>query len=76
LINQGLSEHKHCDNAATNANSKNIRSRMEASSVGKHGYRDKKDKSSAGHIRAAVFNLVVAHSSFMGILKLTNQLFL
>jgi hypothetical protein len=34
----GLSEHKQCDNAATNANSENGRSRMEASSVGKRGY--------------------------------------
>jgi hypothetical protein len=34
----GLSEHKHCDNAATNANSENARSRMEASSVGKCEY--------------------------------------
>jgi hypothetical protein len=31
---QGLSEHKHCDNAATNANSENARSRMEESSAG------------------------------------------
>jgi hypothetical protein len=37
----GLSEHEHCDNAATNVNSKNARSRMEASSVGKHEYRGK-----------------------------------
>jgi hypothetical protein len=28
-------------NTATNANCKNARSRMEASSAGKHGYRDK-----------------------------------
>jgi hypothetical protein len=34
----GLSGHKHCDNVATNANSKNARSRMEASSAGKHEY--------------------------------------
>jgi hypothetical protein len=34
----GLSELKHCDKAATNANSKNARSRMEASSVGKREY--------------------------------------
>jgi hypothetical protein len=31
----GLSEHKHCDNTATDANSENAISRMEASSVGK-----------------------------------------
>jgi hypothetical protein len=28
----------HCDNAATNANSENARSRMEASSTGNHKY--------------------------------------
>jgi hypothetical protein len=38
---QVLSEHKHCDNAATNANSENVRSRMEATSAGKRGYGDK-----------------------------------
>jgi hypothetical protein len=37
----GLSEHKHCDNAATNANSENTRSRMEASSAGKSEYEGK-----------------------------------
>jgi hypothetical protein len=36
-----LSEHKHCDNAATNGKRENARSRMEASSVGKREYRDK-----------------------------------
>jgi hypothetical protein len=34
----GLSEHKHCDNAATNANSENARSRIEARSAGKRAY--------------------------------------
>jgi hypothetical protein len=38
LINKGLSEHKHCDNAATNVNSENGRSRMEASSAEKLEY--------------------------------------
>jgi hypothetical protein len=33
-----LSEHKYCDNAATNANSENARSRMVASSAGKREY--------------------------------------
>jgi hypothetical protein len=35
---QGLSEHKQCDNVGSNANSKIARSRMEASSAGKHEY--------------------------------------
>jgi hypothetical protein len=42
LINKhGLSEHKHCDNVVTNANSENARSRMEASSAGNREYRGK-----------------------------------
>jgi hypothetical protein len=36
-----LSEHKHCDNAATNSNSENARSRMEASMLGSVGTGDK-----------------------------------
>jgi hypothetical protein len=36
-----LSENKHCDVAATNANSENVISIMEESSVGKREYRDK-----------------------------------
>ena len=32
-----LSEHKHCDNAATNSNSENVRSRMVASLRGSVG---------------------------------------
>jgi hypothetical protein len=35
---QELSEHKHTDNAATNANCENARKRMEASSAGKRDY--------------------------------------
>jgi hypothetical protein len=38
----GLSEHKRCDNVATNGNIENARSRMEASSVGNHEYGGKK----------------------------------
>jgi hypothetical protein len=34
--NTWLSEHKHCDNVTTNVNTDNARSRMEASSAGKH----------------------------------------
>jgi hypothetical protein len=41
----GLSEHKHCDNAATNANSENGRNRMVASSVGKREYGGKRKMS-------------------------------
>jgi hypothetical protein len=35
---QGIYENKHCDNAETNANSENARSRMEVSSTGKRAY--------------------------------------
>jgi hypothetical protein len=37
----GLSENKCCNNVPTNANNKNARSRMEASSAGKHEYSGK-----------------------------------
>jgi len=36
-----LSEHKHCDNTATNSNSENARSRMFGKLAGKRGYGDK-----------------------------------
>jgi len=39
-----LSEHKHCDNAATNLNSENARSRMAASLQGSLGMGTKKVK--------------------------------
>jgi len=41
-----LSEHKHCDNAATNSNSENARSRMVASLRGRVGTGTKEDESS------------------------------
>jgi hypothetical protein len=41
LINKRLYEQKHCDNAATNANSESARRRMEEGSEGKHEYGDK-----------------------------------
>jgi hypothetical protein len=37
-----MSEYKHCENAATNVNSENARSRMVASSAGKHGSGEKR----------------------------------
>jgi len=39
-----LSEHKHCDNAATNLNSENARSRMVASLQGSVGTGTKEDE--------------------------------
>jgi hypothetical protein len=35
-----LTEHKHCDKAATNSNSENARNRMVASLRGRRGYVD------------------------------------
>jgi hypothetical protein len=45
-----LSEHKHCDNAATNSNSENARSRMVASLRGSVGAGTKEDELSTGHV--------------------------
>jgi hypothetical protein len=69
-------EHKHCDNVATNAYSKNARSRMEASSAGKREYGEKEDESSTGRVWTAGFHHVTDHSHLAGILKLKIHLFL
>ena len=45
-----LSEHKHCDNTATNSNSENARSRMVASLQGSLGTGTKEDVSSTGRV--------------------------
>jgi len=71
-----LSEHKHCDNAATCSNSENARSRMRASLQGSMGTRTKEDESSTGHIWAAGFHHVTACSHLACVLKLMNHLFL
>jgi len=55
-----LCGHKHCDNAATNSNSENARSRMVASLQESMGTGTKKDESSAGCIWAAGFHHVTA----------------
>ena len=57
-----LSEHKHCDNVATNSSSKNARSRMVASLQGSVGVGTKEDESSTGRVWAAGFHHVMAHS--------------
>ena len=71
-----LSEYKHCDNAATNWNSENTRSRMAASLQGNVGTGTKEDESSTGHVWAAGFHHVMAHSCLTRVFKLTNRLFL
>jgi len=45
-----LSEHKHCDNAATNSNSENARSRMVGTLRGSVGTVTKEDESSIGRV--------------------------
>jgi hypothetical protein len=67
-----LSEHKQCDNVATNWNSENARSRM----GGSVGMGTKEDESSTGHIWAAVFYHVMTRSCLVRVFKLMNRLFL
>jgi len=71
-----LPQYKHCDNAATNSNSENARSKMVASLWGSVGTGTKKDESSTGHIWAAGFHHVKAHSCLTRVFKLMNRLFL
>jgi hypothetical protein len=61
---------------ATNANSENARSRMEASFVGKCVYGLKEDGSTTGHIRAAGFHHIMACSRLARVLKLMDCLFI
>jgi hypothetical protein len=70
-----LSEHKHCNNMATNLNSENTRSRMVASLRGNIGTGTKEDESSIGCDWATGFHHVMAHSLLARVLKLTNCYF-
>jgi len=58
-----LSEHKHCDNAATNSNSENARNRMVASLQGSMGTGTRKMSQVLG-IWAAGFHHVIAWRVF------------
>jgi hypothetical protein len=71
-----LSEHKHCDNAATNSNSENARSRMLASLRGSVGTGTKEDEFSNGRVWTAGFHHVTARSRLARVLKIMNRLFL
>jgi hypothetical protein len=71
-----LSEHKHCDNAATNSNSENARSRMVASLRASVGAGTKEDESNTGRVWAAGFHHVTARSRLARIFKLMNRVFL
>jgi hypothetical protein len=57
-------------------NSENARSRIQASCAGKGEYGAKEDESSTGRIWAAGFHHVMARSRLVGVLKVTNHLFL
>jgi hypothetical protein len=63
-----LSEHKQCDNVATDLNSKNARSRMVASLQGIMGMGTKEDESSTGRIWAVGFHHVTAHFCFISLI--------
>jgi len=70
-----LSEHTHCDNAATNSNSENARSRMVVSLRGRVGTGTKEDESSTGRVWAAGFHHVTARSRLARLLKLMYLFF-
>jgi hypothetical protein len=70
------SEHKHCDNAATNSNSENARSIMLVSLWGNVGTGAKGDESSTGRVCATGFHHVTARSGLARVLKIMNRLFL
>ena len=71
-----LSEHKHCDNVATNSNSENARSRMLASLRGSVVMGTKEVESSTGRVWAGGFHRVMARSRFTRVFKLKNRLLL
>jgi len=68
-VNKGLSEHTRCDNAATNSNSENARSRMAASLRGSVGTGTKEDELSTGRVWAARYHHITARSRVARVLK-------
>jgi hypothetical protein len=70
------SEHKHCDNVATNSNSENTRSRIVVSLWASVGTGTNEDESSTGCFWAAGFHHVMARSRLARVLKIMNRLFL
>jgi hypothetical protein len=70
----GLSEHKHCDNSATNVNRmKMLDEEMRQILGGSVSTGAKEDVSSTGHVWAAGFHHVTARSRLV---ELMNRLFL
>jgi hypothetical protein len=70
-----LSENKNCDNAVTNSNSENARSRTMASLRGSVGTVTKEDESSTGRVWAAGFHHVTARSRLERVFKLMKLYF-
>jgi hypothetical protein len=66
-----LSEHKHCDFAATNSNSENARRRMVATLWGSVSTEKKEYESSTGHVWTAGFH----HSTCRAFLNLRTLYF-
>jgi len=71
-----LSEHVHCNNAATNSNSEKARSRMVASLQGSVSTGTKEDETNTRRILDTGFHHVTARSRLGRVLKLMNCLFL
>jgi len=71
-----LSEHKHSDNATTNSNSENARSRIVACLQRSVSTGTKEDESSTGRIWAAGFHHFTARFLLARVLRLMNHLFL
>ena len=69
-----LSEQRHCDNAATDWNSENARSRMVSILRGSVGTGAKGDELSTGRVWAAGFHRVTARSGLARVLKPVNRL--
>jgi hypothetical protein len=71
-----LSEHKRCDNAATNWNSENARSRLMASLRGSVDTGTKGDESSTGRVWVAGFHHVTARfETYKTFISLIFQIF-
>jgi hypothetical protein len=71
-----LSEHRHCDNAATNWNSGNARSRIVASLRGSVGTGTEEGELSTWRFWAAGFHSVTSRSLMARVFELMNSLIL
>jgi hypothetical protein len=71
----GLSEHKHCDNTATNSNSEEARSRMMVYLRGRVCMGTKENQSSSLSVCIAGFHHFTARPQLSRFLKIMNRLF-